>query len=86
MTEVVECRHGSDVPEACIPCGRESGRAWGFVDEPPDVGPVFIARFDGDCPRCDDGISAGDQARVVDGRANCRDCADRLVTTMTGGR
>lgn len=41
-----------------------------------DRAPVFLARFDSDCPACGDELAEGDQASWLNGEAVHRACAD----------
>lgn len=44
-----------------------------------DLGPVFTASFDSECPSCGFGVAAGDAVRYFEGEVMHKDCAEGEV-------
>lgn len=60
-----------------LPKGQCAHCKGGNFDDSVDIGIVFPARFEGECPSCHFDINPSDECRMVDGVAWCRACADQ---------
>lgn len=70
---MAECKHGLDT-QWCASC-KEPRRP--STASAHDIGPPFVAQYEGTCPECRDAIDPGERCRMVDGCCTHDECVPR---------